>query len=68
MSNLKWSAIPDRILIICLLAFDDPDILRIGDNDMAGIFKDIENRYPVFVGGFHTDLRAVMVKDHFLRL
>lgn len=34
---------------------------------MTGIFQDIKNGNPVFAGGFHTDLHAVVVKEPFFK-
>ena len=61
--KLKKIGNPGRVFIICFLSFDSADIFGIGNNGMAGIFQDIKNRNPVFAGGFHTDLCAVMAKE-----
>ena len=68
-NNIKLKEIgnPSRILIVRFLSFDCADIFRIGNNDMTGIFQNIKNRNPVFAGGFHADLRAVMVKEPFFK-
>jgi hypothetical protein len=32
-----------------------------GKHDVTGLFEDIEHGYPVLAGGFHADLRAVVL-------
>lgn len=54
---------PHGVLIIGLLALNSPDVFRVGDNDMEMGFKDIENRDPVFTGGFHADLGAAIAQE-----
>ena len=54
---------PHGILVVGFLALNSPDVFRVGDNDMEMAFQDIENGNPVFTGGFHADLRAVMAKE-----
>jgi len=54
---------PHGIFVVSFLPLNGPDVLRVGNNDMEMGFKDIENRDPVFTGGFHTDLSAVVFQE-----
>ena len=57
-SCLKRSAIHLASFLLSLLAANSPDVLRVGQCDLAGIFQDIVHWYPVLAGRFHADIFA----------
>jgi hypothetical protein len=52
---------PLRIFLVGLLSSDSLDILGVSQANVAGFFKDIEDRNPIFTGGSHTDIKARIV-------
>ena len=50
-----------RIFLVGLLSSDSLDILGVSQANLAGFFKDIEDRNPIFTGRFHTDIKARIV-------
>ena len=52
---------PLRIFLIGLLYYDSLDILGVSQANVAGFFKDIEDRHPIFTCGFHTDIKVRIV-------
>jgi len=54
---------PAGILTICLVALHGLGVLWMGECNLAGFFKDVEHGNPVFPGGFHTDLCAVILRQ-----
>jgi hypothetical protein len=53
---------PLGVLFIGFLALDGPDIFGVGKDYMEMVFQDVENGNPVFPGGFHADVGAVVFK------
>ena len=51
---------PFGILFVRLFPFDRPDILWMCKTDINIMFQIIKNRNPVFAGGFHADVPAVV--------
>jgi|UPI00067D98D2 hypothetical protein len=52
---------PLRIFLVGLLSSDSLDILGVSQANLAGFFKDIEDRNSIFTGRFHTDIKARIV-------
>lgn len=52
---------PAGILTVSLVALLRFGVLGVGENDMAGLFEDVEDGNPVLTGGFHTDLNALIL-------
>ena len=52
---------PTSVLAIRLVALHGLGILWMGECNLAGFFEDVEHGNPVFPGGFHTDLCAVIL-------
>lgn len=50
-----------RIFLVGLLSSDSLDILGVSQANLAGFFKDIEDRNSIFTGRFHTDIKARIV-------
>jgi len=53
---------PFGIFLVRLLALDCPNILRVGQNDMDMVFKDIEDRDPILACRLHADMTAIVLK------
>jgi hypothetical protein len=52
---------PLGIFFVGLLSSDSLDILGVSQANLAGFFEDIEDRNPIFIGRFHTDIKARIV-------
>ena len=65
-SHTKQIPDPLGILFVILVALHSGNPLRVCDNDMAGIFKDIPNRNPILAGTLHANVFAVVFKQPLL--
>ena len=54
---------PMSVLAVCLVALHGLGVLGVGERNSAGLFEDIEHGNPVFPGGFHADLSAVIFRQ-----
>ncbi len=54
-------AYPGRVLAVCLISLLRFGVFGMGKDNTASLFKDVENRYPVFACGFHTNLGATVL-------
>ena len=52
---------PACVLAVGLVALLRFGVLGMRENDMAGLFKDIEDGNPVLTGGFHADFNALIL-------
>jgi len=57
----KQVADPGRVLAVCLISLLRFGVFGMGKDNTASLFKDVENRYPVFACGFHTNLGAAVL-------
>ena len=51
---------PLGIFLIRFLSPNRLDILGMDQNNGAGVFQNVVNRYPIFPGGLHTDILAMV--------
>ena len=51
---------PLRVLLIGLFAFDSFDELGMANHHVAGGFKDVMDRDPIFARGFHANIPAIV--------
>ena len=56
---------PAGILAVGLVALHGFGVLGMGENDLAGLFEDVEHRNPVLPRRFHAHLRAVQTGKPF---
>ena len=59
---LKDIGDPFCVFFIGFLTSDSFNVFRVSKDDAAVIFKDVVDRDPVFAGGFHTNVFAVVSK------
>ena len=53
---------PLGVTLVGFLAADSLDILRVSKDNVARLFEDVVDGNPVFTGGFHTDIAAIVFR------
>ncbi len=62
-SGTEQVANPFGIFRVIFIAFHGFNPFRIGNGYVDTIFQKIEDRHPVLAGGFHADIKTVIVKQ-----
>lgn len=67
-SKPKKAANPFGIFGVIFVVFHGFDPFWVGNDYVDTVFQKIENRNPVLIGGFHADIKTLIVKQPLLKM